>query len=125
APLEGRPNPFSHPRSRRRNGAEPSGRNQWQPVANETPPKTAQTSRSATGGNPRQRFGAHGEEGRRFESEGLQNPRSRDFPFRTTCSSPQRAVVWKPLWSFRVEKALAGDVERNEINPAVLVRLRG
>src|SRR5260221_5913896 len=26
----------------------------WQPVANETPPKAAQTSRSATGGNRRQ-----------------------------------------------------------------------
>jgi hypothetical protein len=33
---------------------EPSGRNRWQPVANGTPPKTAQTSRSATG---------HGKEG--------------------------------------------------------------
>ena len=44
--------------TRRRDGAfmEPSGRNRWQPVANGTPPKTAQTSRSATGGNPRQRF---------------------------------------------------------------------
>jgi hypothetical protein len=31
---------------------EPSGRNRWQPVANGTPPKTAQTSRSATGGKP-------------------------------------------------------------------------
>jgi hypothetical protein len=29
---------------------EPSGRNRWQPVANGTPPKTAQISRSATGG---------------------------------------------------------------------------
>jgi hypothetical protein len=43
---------------RRRDGAfmEPSGRNRWQPVANETPPKTAQTRRSATSGNPRQPF---------------------------------------------------------------------
>ena len=35
---------------------EPSGRNRWQPVANGTSPKTAQIGRSATGGNPRQRF---------------------------------------------------------------------
>src|SRR6266851_4159366 len=46
---------------------EPSGRNRWQPVANGTPPKTAQTGRSATGGNPRQRFRSdatqHGKEG--------------------------------------------------------------
>jgi hypothetical protein len=35
---------------------EPSGRNQWQPVANATASKPAQTSRSATGSNPRQRF---------------------------------------------------------------------
>jgi hypothetical protein len=49
--------------SRRMDGAfmEPSGRNQWQPVANGRASKTAQTSRSATGGNPRQRF--HGKEG--------------------------------------------------------------
>src|SRR6266852_4818162 len=40
---------------------EPSGRNRWQPVANEAPPKTAQTSQSATGGSPRQPF--HGKEG--------------------------------------------------------------
>jgi hypothetical protein len=32
---------------------EPSGRNRWQPVANGTRSKTAQTGRSATGGNPR------------------------------------------------------------------------
>ena len=41
-----------------RHGAfmEPSGRNRWQPVANGTRSKTAQTGRSATGGNPRQPF---------------------------------------------------------------------
>jgi hypothetical protein len=37
---------------------EPSGRNRWQTVANGSPPKTAQTRRLATGGNPR-----HGKEG--------------------------------------------------------------
>jgi hypothetical protein len=42
---------------------EPSGRNRWQPVANAPPPKTAQTSRSATRGNPRHGFGARGKEG--------------------------------------------------------------
>jgi hypothetical protein len=31
---------------------EPSGRNRWQPIASRRVPKTAQTSRSATGGNP-------------------------------------------------------------------------
>jgi hypothetical protein len=31
---------------------EPSGRNQWQPVAKARAPKIAQTSRSATGGQP-------------------------------------------------------------------------
>jgi len=43
---------------RRRDGAfmEPSGRNQWQSVANGRPPKTAQTSQFATDGNPRQPF---------------------------------------------------------------------
>jgi hypothetical protein len=43
---------------RRRDGAfmEPSGRNRWQPVANGTRSKTAQIGRSATGGNPWQRF---------------------------------------------------------------------
>src|ERR1700736_757880 len=42
---------FGHRRSPAKDGAfmEPSGRNRWQPVANGTPPKTAQTSRSATG----------------------------------------------------------------------------
>jgi hypothetical protein len=33
-----------------------SGRNQWQPAANARASKTAQTSRSATVGNPQQRF---------------------------------------------------------------------
>jgi hypothetical protein len=55
-------NPFSHPRSRRRDGAfmDPAGAtggNRWQM---RDPQKTAQTSRSATHGN---RFGAHGKEG--------------------------------------------------------------
>ena len=35
---------------------EPSGGNQWQPLANAPGPKTAQTRQSATGGNPRQPF---------------------------------------------------------------------
>jgi hypothetical protein len=35
---------------------EPSGRNWWQPVANATASRTAQTGGPATGGNPRQRF---------------------------------------------------------------------
>src|SRR5207249_8735859 len=52
---------------------EPSGRNRWQPVANGTGPKTAQISRSATGGNPR----LVREGGRRFESvRGLEVPAS-------------------------------------------------
>ena len=55
---------------------EPSGRNRWQPVANRTRSKIAQTGRSATGGKPRQPFrsdGKEGVEGRRFASvrEGL------------------------------------------------------
>ena len=51
---------------------EPSGRNRWQPVANGTRSKTAQTGRSATGGNPRQPF-RNGKEGVRGSSprEGL------------------------------------------------------
>src|SRR6266496_933260 len=49
------PNPFVHEKSRRRGGAfmEPSGRNRWQPVANGSAPKAAQTGRSATGGDSR------------------------------------------------------------------------
>jgi hypothetical protein len=35
---------------------EPSRGNHWQPLANASGQKTAQTSRSATLGNPRQRF---------------------------------------------------------------------
>src|SRR5665647_3130496 len=42
---------------------EPSGRNRSQPVANVMTPKTAQISRFATGGNPRQRFRSDGKEG--------------------------------------------------------------
>ena len=46
---------------------EPSGRNRWQPVTNGMRSKTAQTERSATGRDPRQRFGSdatqHGKEG--------------------------------------------------------------
>ncbi len=58
AHLEGRPNPFGHQRPTAMDGAfmEPSGRNRWQPVANGKRSKTAQTGRSATGGNPRQPF---------------------------------------------------------------------
>jgi hypothetical protein len=65
AHLGGRPNPFGHRRSRRRDGAfmEPSGRNRWQPVANGTPQKPlkqADPQPVATHGNG---FGAHGKEG--------------------------------------------------------------
>jgi hypothetical protein len=51
---------------------EPSGRNRWQPVANARRSKTAQTGRSATGGNPRQPFRSDGKEGvemRRLSAE--------------------------------------------------------
>jgi hypothetical protein len=65
AHMAGRRIPLAIGDPRRRDGAfmEPSGRNPWQPVPNGTPPKTAQTSRSATGGNPRQPFRSDGKEG--------------------------------------------------------------
>src|SRR6266446_6478410 len=67
----GRPNPFIHRDPGAEDGAlmEPSGRNRWQPVANGTPSKTSQTSRSATGGNPRRPFrSAWKGGGQRFET---------------------------------------------------------
>jgi hypothetical protein len=61
----GHPNPFSHRRSKRRDGAfmEPSGRNRWQPGANGRAPKAAQIGGSASSGNPRQPFRSDGKEG--------------------------------------------------------------
>jgi len=42
---------------------EPSGRNQWQPVANVQAPKTAETSQTVATGCDHLPFGAHGKEG--------------------------------------------------------------
>jgi hypothetical protein len=42
---------------------EPSGRNQWQPLAKAPVRKAAQTSQFAAVGNPRQRPRPHGKEG--------------------------------------------------------------
>jgi hypothetical protein len=54
----GRRNPLGASDSRREDGAfmEPSGGNEWQPLAHAPGPNTAQTSRSATPSNPQQRF---------------------------------------------------------------------
>src|SRR3981189_3620208 len=94
-------NPFGHRRSRQRDGAfmEPSGRNRWQPVANGTPPKTAQTSRSATVATHGNRFGAHGKEGvdGSSPSEGSAKAAHGDSLARTTCLS-DLVVVLEALW---------------------------
>src|SRR5512133_970946 len=75
---------------RRTDGAfmEPSGRNRWQPVANETHSNTAQIDRSATGRNPRQRFrSAWQGGGRRFESsEGSAKAPHARFLVQSDCS---------------------------------------
>src|SRR6266536_5068613 len=56
-----RQTPLSIRHSSQENGAfmEPSGRNQWQPLANGKAPKTARTSQTVATGCDRLPFGAH------------------------------------------------------------------
>jgi len=44
----------------------------------------------------------------RVRQRALQNPRSRGFTFRTTCSSSHVGWVWSRLWSSRVRTKLTG-----------------
>src|SRR6266404_6224745 len=81
---------------------EPSGRNRWQPVANGSTPKTAQTGRSTTGGNPRQPFRSAWEGGGvdgSSPSEGLQGaPGIGVFALRSTYRVCLMRWGWIRLW---------------------------
>jgi hypothetical protein len=84
---------------------EPSGGNQWQPLANaEARKRLKQADRQpvATHGN---RFGAHGKEGVNGSSplEGsAKAPHVGAFAFRPTCKFSRVRWVSSRLWSFRV-----------------------
>jgi len=99
---------------------EPSGRNRWQPVANRSPMKKAQTGQSAAGGNPRQPFrSAWQGGGRRFESvrglckrpafesvRGLcKSPAKRGFWFAISLDFFLHAQVWNRFWNNQTFKA--------------------
>ncbi len=81
---------------------EPSGRNRWQPVANGQAPKTAQTSRSATGGN-------HGKEGvdGSSPSEGFRKeeiPVNREFLLSVIAAQSTSALPWGPSRARRASR---------------------
>jgi hypothetical protein len=79
---------------------EPSGRNRWQPVANGTPPKTAQIGRSATGD------GKEGVDGSSPSEGSAKAPHVGAFVFTSTCRFSRVRWVWSRLWSFRVGEGL-------------------
>jgi hypothetical protein len=79
---------------------EPSGRNQWQPVANRNAAKRLKQAKIVATGCDRLPIGAHGKEGvdGSSPSEGSAKvPQIRDFPFRIGLHVQQPALGMEPI----------------------------
>ena len=87
---------------------EPSGRNQWQPVANGKAPKPARTSQTVATGCNQLPIGAHGKEGVDGSSPSEGSAKAQQMPafdFGLTCTSSSLHRVWSRLWSFQIQNA--------------------
>jgi hypothetical protein len=88
---------------------EPSGRNQWQPVAKRTAAKRHKQAKTVAVGCDRLPIGSHGKEGvdGSSPSEGsAKMPQIGPFPFRLTCMISSVRRVWSRLWSFQIRELL-------------------
>ena len=87
---------------------EPSGRNQWQSVANGRARKRLEQAKTVATGCDQLPIGAHGKEGVDGSSPSEGSAKAleyRAFSFGSTCTVSNVHRIWSRLWSFQVQNA--------------------